>query len=332
MEKIRAFFLTSGLGLLAVSLVLLVYRPEPADMRFREFFGGVMTVGALAGFLSLMIFSNKWRIVNFIGTALFGLGVLAFYLAGRFGGHTVGSAGWGIGLILISAVFPTALILMCISGVVTLTGVLTINPGSKIGLFAGLAAIVATIAVLSGIMMISPDINKLISSLHDPKAEVRIQSIHQLGMIDNPRGKYALVELLHDPDPTLRAAAAMALGNPPAHHMVIDPLTKALGDENSEVRRNAARSLGAAIGVKKRKMYSRTADALLETLKDENPEVQAAAADALGWIGEKRAVEPLIELLNNEAVRFQAHNALITITGQRLSDDPAEWRAWLERK
>ena len=331
MNRIRAFFLSTGFGLLAVSIILLVFRPEPSDMRYRVFFGGFMTAGFCFGFLSLLIFSNKWRKISILGAALFGLGILAFYLGGRYGGQSVGSTGWVIGLILITAVFPASLVVMGISGIISLITCLQSESGSRLGFFAGLFAMTVVIAALSVIMAMSPDMDELIASLQDPEEAVRIQAIHRLGAIDNLRGKKALARLLHDdPDPAMRAEAALALGTPPAPHMVIAPLTIALKDENFRVRRNAALSLGAAIGASKRKMYSRSVEALLETLKDKIPEVRAAAAEALGWIGEVRAVEPLIELLNDETARFQAHNALIAITGQRLSDNPDDWQSWLE--
>jgi len=331
MNRFRAFFLTTGLGLTAVSLALLLYRPETADMRFREWIGGVMTAGFSIGFASLLIFSHKWRRMNLLATALFGLGLLVMYLGGRFGGQTVGSTGWVIGLILISTVFPGALILLGISGFASLLSAIQTESASRIGCCLGLAVMTALVAALCGVVFKNPDMDSLIASLRDPNAGVRMQAVSELGMIDNIRGEDALLGLLHDRDPVMRAGAALALGNPPHRHRVVGPLTAALRDENSEVRRNAALSLGAVIGSRHRKMYSRTADALLETLKDEKPGVRSASAEALGWIGERRAVEPLIGLLGDPEVRFQAHNALITITGQRLSDDPDEWRAWLEK-
>ena len=73
-------------------------------------------------------------------------------------------------------------------------------------------------------------------------------------------------------------------------------------------------------------------DELIARLQDENTDVRSAAADALGWIGSKKAIEPLIAILGDEKTRFSAHNALLMITNQRLGDDPAEWRAWLEKQ
>ena len=335
MKNIRSFFLTMGIWMLAVSVGLLVLRPEPVDMRFRDFVEILMYVSFFAGFLFLLVFSNKWRKINIFGTVLFGLGILVFYLAGRFGGQTVGTPGWGIGLILIGCVFPASLLMLCISGIfslISITGGEPEAPGVKTGFYAGLAFDAVILAVILGVTVFGPNVDRLKSSLQDPDEEVRVEAIQQLGKLENDQARKVLIKLLKNPDPVMRAEAAWALGKPKSNPEVMAPLTEALQDENSKVRQRAAFSLGVVIRAKKWQGYKEAVDTLIGALKDQSPEVRAAAAESLGLIREERAVEPLIELLSDEEVRFQAYNALLTITDTRLNDDPEEWRAWLKAR
>jgi HEAT repeat protein len=206
------------------------------------------------------------------------------------------------------------------------------KPGSKIGFLIGMVVLAVAVTAVSGMVLVGPDMDKLLARTKAGDIHQRIAAVHQLGSIDNVRATDALVDLIHDKDPRIQAEAAFALGNAPVHIMAIVPLTKALRHENSDVRKNAARALGVQIGHQKHKMYSATVDELIARLQDENTDVRSAAADALGWIGSKKAIEPLIAILGDEKTRFSAHNALITITNQRLGDDPAEWRAWMEKQ
>jgi hypothetical protein len=330
MHRVRALFLTLGIGLLLVSVGLLVIRPEPADIKYRDIIGFVQMASFCIGFISILIFSNKWRILNIVGTVLFGLCLLGFYLAGKIGGQTVGSSGWVVGLILISVAFPAALVVFGLPGLMSLVAVME-KPGSKSGFLIGIVFLVVVIAAVSGMVSIGPDMDKLLARTKTGKMYERIAAIHQLGSIKNVRATDALVDFIHDKDPRIQAEAAFALGNAPVHIMAIVPLTKALRHENPEVRQNAARALGVQIGSRKHKMYPASVDELIARLQDENTNVREAAADALGWIGSKKAIEPLIDILGDEKTRFSAHNALIMITNQRLGDDPEEWRAWVKK-
>lgn len=80
----------------------------------------------------------------------------------------------------------------------------------------------------------------------------------------------------------------------------VDPLIKALKDDNPQVRSLAAQILGM-IGDKK------ATNSLIEALRDSVPEVRMNAAFSLGELQATEAVEPLIELLedeNGEVVRY----------------------------
>ena len=255
MNRVRALFLTVGIGLLLVSVGLLVVRPEPADIKYRDIIGFIQVASFCIGFVSILIFSNKWRLLNIVGTVLFGLCLLGFYLAGKIGGQTVGSSGWAVGLILITAAFPASLIIFGIPGLISLVTVLE-KPGAKLGFLIGIVFLAVTITAVSVMALTGPDMDEVLAKTKAGEIYDRIAAMHQLGSIKNVRGTETLVDLIHDKDPRIQAEAAFALGNAPVHIMAIVPLTKALRHENPEVRRNAARALGIQIRSKKHKMYS----------------------------------------------------------------------------
>jgi HEAT repeat protein len=79
---------------------------------------------------------------------------------------------------------------------------------------------------------------------------------------------------------------------------------------------------------------ARAVEPLIATLKnDNNGYVRAMAAWALGQIGDRRAIEPLIDGITTESsdVRKRAPLALKEITGQDFGKDSAKWREWWEK-
>ena len=102
----------------------------------------------------------------------------------------------------------------------------------------------------------------------------------------------------------VRQEAAKALGES-GDAGAVEPLIKALQDQEAEVRGAAAEALG-------RISDARAVEPLIATLKDKNSGVLVAVAVALGKIGDKRAVKPLIIALqdNNNSARLVAAAAL----------------------
>jgi HEAT repeat protein len=92
-------------------------------------------------------------------------------------------------------------------------------------------------------------------------------------------------------DLEVRESSSYALGRigTPA----VEPLIKALDDEDQFIRSYAALSLGK-IG------DNRSIDPLVKVLADEKKSVRSNAAIALGFIGDENAVEPLIGALKDE--------------------------------
>ena len=332
MPRIRGFFLTIGLGLAAGSIMMLLIRPEPVDYRFQDYFKWLSTISFLAGLLFLLIFTNKWRKLNILGAGLFGAGLLAVYLGTEYGGQSVGSLGWIIGMIMISFVFPASLIIFGIPGVVSLGVAVREHKSALQGFLGGVVVLALLSASVVGIMIINPDLDELKVEIAGQEREKRVTAIRRLAKIDNYRATEALEELLDDRDPVIRLEAVRALARSPRNFMVVKALTKSLRDEDAAVRLAAIQALCRVIGPKKGRRYRDTVDELIERLKDRDQTVKSAAADSLGFLGDKRALEPLIEALGDEEIRTQAHSALMKLTDQQLGDDPAQWRDWLKNK
>jgi HEAT repeat protein len=111
-----------------------------------------------------------------------------------------------------------------------------------------------------------------------------------------------LVEVLQDPDPYAREAAAGALGQL-GQAGAVKPLAAALQDEYAEVRVAAIHSL----------LHLRTPlDVVVGALKNEEPGVRIAAAGALARCRDGRVVKPLTLALQDEdaAVRAAVARAL----------------------
>lgn len=131
--------------------------------------------------------------------------------------------------------------------------------------------------------------------------------------------------LIDDPDPTVRAACANALG---LHGSVVDApkLTILLEDDNSFVRWEAARSL--------QRIHSDVAiTALSKRLnEDEDPDVRQAAATALGQYPRSDVFDNLVAALSDadHSVVSAAADSLATLTGRNLGNDARDWLKWAE--
>ncbi len=100
----------------------------------------------------------------------------------------------------------------------------------------------------------------------------------------------------------IREKAAKALGH--LHDArAIEPLIKALKDEDRGARMVAASDLGNLHD-------ARAIEPLIKALKDEDWWVREAAASDLGNLHDARAIEPLIKALKDKDVRWAAAEAL----------------------
>jgi len=129
--------------------------------------------------------------------------------------------------------------------------------------------------------------------------------------------------LIDDPDPTVRAACAKALG---LHGEPVDVerMIPRLEDEDTLVRWEIAKSL--------QKLHSKSAiKPLIETMKkDPDPDVRMSATVALGQYAELNVFNSLIGALDDQhfSVVLAAKRSLQIITGQSFGTDGAEWLTW----
>jgi hypothetical protein len=127
-----------------------------------------------------------------------------------------------------------------------------------------------------------------------------------------------------DPDPTVRAAAARALGTT-INANAIDPLVAACSDPNEFVRLDAVRSLSGKTGDNAKRAL------IVRLTNDSDPQVRAAAAASLSSYRDRRVLDALIESLRDAdfAIGYNAEQSLIRMTGQSFEYDADAWARWL---
>jgi hypothetical protein len=79
-------------------------------------------------------------------------------------------------------------------------------------------------------------------------------------------------------------------------------------------------------------MGAEAVEPLIEALSSNREAVLWAVIQSLGDIGDERAIEPLVGLLEKGRMNEAAARSLAKITNQNLGEDPAAWRKWLEEK
>jgi HEAT repeat protein len=152
----------------------------------------------------------------------------------------------------------------------------------------------------------------LLAALKDADGGVRQSAARALGKMGpdaKERVQRALVEALGDDDPDVRGAAAEGLASLPLDAGDVPALLKLLKNADSEVRAQAARSLGK-VGPEARDAVS----ALVQALQDRNGRVRQSALEGLAGIGPdaKDSVSDVVKALKDptKEVRRAAANAL----------------------
>lgn len=178
----------------------------------------------------------------------------------------------------------------------------------------------------------SPAVNSLINTfINATWSETRGWAVWALGKIRDSQAVAPLISSLNDEDINIRSAAARILGefgDPRA----VEPLIAALRNEDGNLRKEAFNAL-VRIGTP-------SVEPLISQL---NQYHSARAVEALGRIGDPRAVEPLIAVLNDDeiSVRTKAAQALgkignaravkaliATLNNSKLWFEPRQWSAW----
>lgn len=156
----------------------------------------------------------------------------------------------------------------------------------------------ATASALGSIDRKDPSvIAALIAAFKDEDANVAGLAALAIGMSKNDAAVPALMEVLEDSNPNLRARSVEALGLIGVKAKEVVPaLTQALKDSDDDVRAKASEALGA-FGAEAESAVA----SLTEALEDRIPVVRANAASSLGAIGPRAiaALPVLIEKLND---------------------------------
>ncbi|HZI21843.1 MAG TPA: HEAT repeat domain-containing protein [Gemmatimonadales bacterium] len=141
--------------------------------------------------------------------------------------------------------------------------------------------------------------------LNDPDAAVQRECARALGELHASRSLEPLARALGDRDVDVRRAAADAIGELEDVHKAPAPLVRATASQDRELRRSATRSL-ARIG------DPATVQALAERLGDEDKEIRLAAVEGLGEMKIAAAIPGLTKALNDREpeVRRAAAEAL----------------------
>ncbi|MEM8781687.1 MAG: HEAT repeat domain-containing protein [Planctomycetota bacterium] len=129
--------------------------------------------------------------------------------------------------------------------------------------------------------------------------------------------------ILTDPDPTVRAACAAALGRhgEPGDALLVG---NQLDAEEAFLRWEAAKAL--------RRLHNPVAvPRLIETLQtDEDPDARMAAAEALGQYHRREVFDALVSALTEPeyGIAHAARGSLHTLTGHDAGSEPRDWRTF----
>lgn len=151
----------------------------------------------------------------------------------------------------------------------------------------------------------------LLAALSDSTGEVRMSVVDALVKIDGNRFGDVFIDCLRDPHPYVRQHAAMAL-DMIANRKAVPALLTALDDKSQADIGASHRGLvlGTVAHALQHYKDEEVFQALIKLLhEDKGNEGAANAAIALGRIGDKRAVEPLLNVLQNSVNYLRAHVA-----------------------
>ena len=152
-------------------------------------------------------------------------------------------------------------------------------------------------------------ISPLAQALREESSDVRKATAEVLGEFNDPGSVENLIEALKDENPEVQMASKRALLK--LGEYAVEPLIRAMGRGDSAIRKNVSEVLGEIND-------PRAINPLIELLEDENHEVQMASRWSLIKMG-GQAVEPLIRAVRRggSTIRRNASEALGEIKDSR---------------
>lgn len=166
------------------------------------------------------------------------------------------------------------------------------------------------------------------AGLKDSDPLVRAHIARVLSNLKDAVARQALEALLDDKHWLVRANAALALGQI-ADPLSVPALVARVADDNPKAWISKVDSL-AVFG----QAASKATVPVAAGLSDKDWQVRLTACRALAKIGDKDAVDPLIERLDTEGgrLRREIHAALKAVTHETFSENAQVWREWWRKE
>jgi HEAT repeat protein len=139
-------------------------------------------------------------------------------------------------------------------------------------------------------------VSPLIEALTDTHPGVRAGAAYALGKIGDLQAVSPLIDLLQDPNENVRSITASALGRLGDPRAGV-PLSKILNDSYADARLMASGSLANMAKALQVKGETKPVSPLIEALDDQDKRIRLNAVIALARIGDRRAVQPLMNLM-----------------------------------
>lgn len=196
---------------------------------------------------------------------------------------------------------------------------------------------------------VSPDCVEYLAktALRHPHRHVRFHAAGCLGAIGDRTAATALISLLADPDPDVRAAACGALASLEARESAGKiaalaerdpawPAKAAALEALAELDREAADRILPAAAADRAYQVRLTAArigglrAYAPAIADSDWRVRVQAIEAACVLRDRAVIGPLVDLMGKEQgrLRWDAWLALRDITGKELGLEPAHWKRW----
>ena len=163
-------------------------------------------------------------------------------------------------------------------------------------------------------------------ALAKSRGRVRAGLVRILGLAKDADAGESVAALLADPDPDVRAQAALAVGRMRRAESIpaLRPLLAAREDDVALAAMDALAMFGEAAQDEWMRVAPR--------LEDPHRPVRTAAAECLGALGTMEAVDALIARMDKEdgRVRMDIRQALRDLVRDDLGVEPSRWKKWWE--
>ncbi len=177
------------------------------------------------------------------------------------------------------------------------------------------------------------DSRALIPLLHDLRwrgPDEKVSALKELDSLENPDAVGPIIEALRNENSIVRQAAADALGEIKDIRAVELLIYYALKDEKSDNREAARKALRKIAYEELRIKGQQVIEFFIKSLNDNRSDVRWAAM-ALRWIGDSKAIKPLIATLENREREIQVIAAQTLVLLANKYDQQIQYKTVLEK-